>query len=116
MRSFTTAVAALAACTSYASARSLDTRQVPDRFYLQTQVVPGVNDCGSNKQGLYLFSYHTGAGEGMATGEATAPSGDSDSWFYLNGTQLAWTYPDNDIGPWPVNINYGAYQGMCYIN
>lgn len=110
MRSFTAAAAILAASTSFVSARSLETRQVPDRFYLQTQVVPGINDCGSNKQGLYVFSYHTGAGEGVATGETEAPSGDDNSWFYLNGTQLEWTYTNNTIGPWPVNIQYGSYQ------
>lgn len=94
--------------TSLAQASPLQARQAPDRFYLQTQVVPGVNDCGSNKQGLYVYSYHTGAGLGVATASPEAPS----SWFYLNDTQLLWTYPDNEIGPWPTTIDYYSYAGM----
>lgn len=105
-----TALASLAlTLSSFTQASPLQARQVPDRFYLITQVVPGLNDCGSNKQGLYVFSYHTGAGLGVATADTGLPS----SWFYLNDTQLFFTYPDNQIGPWPTVLEYGAYQGLC---
>lgn len=88
----------------------LETRQeaAPSQFYLQTQVYPGIDDCGTNKDGLYVFSYHTGAGLGIAAAEADQLS----SWFYLNDTNLLFTYEDNEIGPWPTEILYGPYQGM----
>ncbi|KAK5088155.1 hypothetical protein LTS08_004786 [Lithohypha guttulata] len=98
---------------SLTTAQPLEVRQAPDRFYLQTQVVPGINDCGSNKQGLYVYSYHTGAGLGVAA--ASADSSD-DSWFYLNGTQLMWTYEGNTIGPWPVVVSSYPYQAFNPIS
>lgn len=89
--------------------RRVEARQdtAPAKFYLQTQILSGNNDTGTNKNGLYLFSYHTGAGQGIAAAENSDPSG---SYFYLNGTELLWSYDNNQIGPWPVEIEYGAYQ------
>lgn len=86
----------------------------PAKFQLQTQVVAGGNDSGTNKSGLYVFSYHTGAGLGMAAAEPPTGPADEDSWFYLNNTDtgLYWTYTDNLIGPWPTTLMYGAYQGL----
>lgn len=81
--------------------------QAPAKFYLQTQVLAGGSDTGSNKHGLYLFSYHTGAGLGIAAAQNSNPNG---AYFYLNGTELLWTYENNQIGPWPVSISSGAYQ------
>jgi len=83
----------------------------PDRFYLQTQVYPGIDDCGTDKNGLYLFSYHTGAGLGVA---AADPPSTTESWFFLNDTDtgLYFTYTNNTIGPWPTKLQYGPYQGI----
>lgn len=93
--------------------RRTESRQTtaPSKFYLETQVIAGGNDTGTNKGGLYLFSYHTGAGLGIAAAEHSDPNG---SYFYLNGTELLWTYTENTIGPWPVAIEYGPYQ--CTYN
>lgn len=99
------AVVALSSC---ASASPIEARQAPDRFYLQTKVVPGIADSGTDKNGLYVYSYHTGAGLGAATESAGVPTG----WFYLNDTNLFWTYENNTIGPWPVSVQYGPYQSM----
>lgn len=81
-------------------ASPVESRQAshPERFYLQTQVYPGINDCGTNKNGLYVFSYHTGAGLGVA---AADPPSEEESWFYLNDTDtgIYWTYTNNTVGP-----------------
>jgi len=79
---------------------------VPAQFLLQTQVYDSSNDHGTNKDGLYVISYHTGAGQGVAAAETAVPT----SWFYFNDTTLQFSYPNNEIGPWPVDIEYGAYQ------
>lgn len=93
--------------------RQVEARQdsAPAKFYLQTEILPGGNDSGTNKHGLYLFPYHTGAGLGIAAAENKDPAGSS---FYLNGTELLWTYDNNQIGPWPVSIKYGPYQGRRF--
>lgn len=115
MHSHSILASATLALTHLASASPLSklfqARQTaaPAKFYLQTSVLAGNTDTGSNKHGLYVFSYHTGAGQGMAAADNINPAG---SWFYLNGTELLWTYDDNEIGPWPVEIEYGAYQCM----
>lgn len=109
---FSTLFASTAAlCGTLVAATPIQARQ-SDRFYLKTEVVnyPGHNDTGSDKNGLYLFSYHTGAGTGIAAGQKTAPTADS-SYFYLNGTQLLWNYPQSSLGPWPFNIVSSAYRG-----
>lgn len=107
MHSLTVLGSAIVALASCASASPIEARQAPDRFYLQTKVVPGTADSGTDKNGLYVYSYHTGAG----TGAATVSGGKPKSWFYLNDTNLLWTYENNTIGPWPVSLEYGAYQG-----
>lgn len=87
---------------------SSDTVTPPDRYYLQTKVIGDNKDSGTNKDGLYLYSYHTGAGLGDI-----GLSNVTTSWVgYLNGTQQLFTYP-NAPYPWPMNVQlYGPYQGM----
>jgi len=101
---------------SLTSASPINPRQAshPDRFHLQTQVYPGINDSGTNKNGLFVFSYHTGAGLGMAAADPPTGPSDENSWFYLNDTDtgLYWTYTNNTIGPWPTALLYGPYQGL----
>jgi hypothetical protein len=81
----------------------------PARYYLQTKVVNGNHtDHGTNKTDLWVFSYHTGAG----LGDAALSSNKSWAWEgYLNGSQQLFTYPDNDVGPWPLAVVYdNSYQ------
>jgi hypothetical protein len=98
---------------SLASASPIDARQAtttpPSLYYLRTKVVNGNHkDTGSNKTGLYLYSYHTGAG----LGDAALSSNKSIAFQgYLNGSMQLMTYDDNSIGPWPLAIAYGPYQG-----
>lgn len=115
---FLTTLASLGlALTSLTTASPLQKRQspVPDRFYLRTEVYGGIKDSGSRKEGLYVFSYHTGAGLGVAAAE---PPDQEKSWFYLNNTDtgLYFTYTDNKIGPWPTTLLEGPYQGMSSIS
>jgi len=101
---------------SLTSASPLDTRQTitpPARYFLRTKVVNGNHkDTGSNKTGLYLYSYHTGAG----LGDAALSSNKSIAFQgYLNGTQQLMTYNNNAIGPWPLAISYAAYQEFVSV-
>ena len=113
---FTTAVSAAALSLFAVSSASpiLDSRAttVPAQYYLQTKVINGDHkDTGSDKNNMYIFSYHTGAG----LGDAALIANKTDAMIgYLNGTQQLFTYPENNIGPWPLAIvastgNY--YQG-----
>ncbi|KAL6251802.1 hypothetical protein RBB50_002012 [Rhinocladiella similis] len=90
----------------------LQTRQTtepPSRYYLRTSVVNGEHiDAGTNKSDLWVFSYHTGAGLGVA---GLSPNKTSAWEGYLNGTQQLFTYPNNEIGPWPLSLVFGnSYQ------
>merc|ERR1711900_96070 len=90
----------------------LQTRQTidpPPLYYPRTKVVNGDHkDTGSNKSDLWVFSYHTGAG----LGDAGLSSNKSWAWEgYLNGSQQLFTYPNNEIGPWPLALEYAnSYQ------
>lgn len=82
----------------------------PALYYLQTQVVGTGPDCGSDKNNLWLYSYHTGAG----LGDACLSANKSDAMqAYLNKTEQLFTYPANTIGGWPMAIEFGEYQGKC---
>lgn len=92
-----------------------DTITPPARYYLHTKVVniDRHNDTGSNKTDLWLYSYHTGAG----LGDVGLSSNKSIAWEgYLNGTQQLFTYENNQIGPWPLAIEYGPYQRKSQNN
>lgn len=107
MKFFGTVFSLTLAAAKLTNASPIEARQNLDTFLLETQVVPGNYDCGSNKGGLYIFSYHTGAGLGIAAG---SPEPTSGTHFYLNDTTLTWTYDGNEIGPWKTSIIYGPYQ------
>ncbi len=105
---------ALLSICSFTTASPLDTRQTqtvtpPKSYYLRTKVVNGAHkDSGSNKTNLYVYSYHTGAG----LGDAALSSNKSIAWQgYQNGTQQLFTYANNSVGPWPMSVQYGPYQG-----
>lgn len=110
---FSALASAILTLSSFTIASPVQPRQTSqsNRFFLQTQVIPGINDCGTNKNGLFVFSYHTGAGLGAAAAE---PQSDTDDWFFLNETDtgLYFSYTNNTIGPWPTTLEYGPYQGM----
>ncbi|RMZ80320.1 hypothetical protein DV738_g2887, partial [Chaetothyriales sp. CBS 135597] len=109
-------VSALACFTLAASApltaNSLTTVTPPSLFYLQTQVVGALPDCGTDKNGLWLYSFHTGAG----LGDAVLSSNKSYAMqAYLNGSQQLFTYPNNQIGPWPLAVSYVPYSLFNYV-
>ena len=78
----------------------------PPRYYLQTKVDGKHEDCGSDKNNLWLTSYHIGAG----LSDATLVSNKSHAREgYLNNTQQLFA---SDIGPWPLAVWWGSYQGQ----
>lgn len=98
---------------SFTTASPIEARQTitpPSLYYLRTKVVNGAHkDTGTNKTGLYVYSYHTGAG----LGDAALSSNKSIAWQgYLNGTQQLMTTATNQLGAWPLAIAYGPYQGI----
>jgi hypothetical protein len=111
---FSTLTTSLISLFAIASASPLNTRQTtttpPARYYLETKVVNGNHkDYGTNKTGLFLYSYHTGAG----LGDAALSSNKSIAWEgYLNGTQQLFTTAGNNVGPWPLSVSFAQYTGM----
>lgn len=100
------ALTGLVAATPLPNKRQTTTTP-PDRYYLQTKVVDSSNDTGTDKDGLWVYSYHTGAG----LGDVGLSSNKTWAWEgYLNGTQQLFTYP-NAFAPWPLAVKYGPYQG-----
>lgn len=88
-----------------AASDRVTTVPLPPRYYLQTKVDGKHKDCGSNKNDLFLTSYHTGAG----LGDATLVSNKTHARVgYLNDTQQLFA---SDIGPWPLAVYWGSYQG-----
>lgn len=108
----TISVTALLAATGLVAATPLITeRQAtitpPDRFYLQTKVVGDQQSCGTDKDGLWVWSYHTGAG----LSDAVLSSNKSYAVeSYQNGTEILFVFP-NEPDAWPLNNEYGPYQG-----
>ena len=81
----------------------------PPLFKLQTEVVLGLEDCGTNKNNLWVYSFHTGAG----LGDACLMSNESRAMeAYLNDTAQLFTYPGNTIGGWPMAVTYIPYSCM----
>lgn len=105
-------IASIAATAGLAAAAPLvEARQgrPPANFYLQSKVKSdSPKDLGSNKQDLWLGSYHTGAGLGAATFNANKTYGAVAS---LNATgdiyQTQFKLGDYE---WPLAVQYGPYQ------
>jgi hypothetical protein len=77
-------------------------------YYLQTCVTNGTNDYGTDKEGLYVFSYHTGAGLGDAT---LTPNISVASKGFLNGTYQQ--FDQNTTIPVAMVLGYEPYAGKC---
>lgn len=97
------------ALTTAVIAAPLDARQTPQEYYLQTSVIFGANDTGTNKTGLYVYAYHTGAGFNDAV---LSPNISIASKGYLNDTN--WQF---DLGtptlPWYFalsDIDYASWN------
>lgn len=75
-------------------------------YYLQTCVINGNNDHGTNKEGLYVASYHTGAGLGDA---ALTPDISEASKGFLNGTYQQ--FDQDTTFPWAMVFGYEPYAG-----
>jgi hypothetical protein len=77
-------------------------------YYLQTCVINGINDYGTNKEGLYVVSYHTGAGLGDA---ALTSNISVASKGFLNGTYQQ--FDQNTTFPVAMVLGYEPYAGKC---
>jgi len=99
--------------TRQTTTTTADTVDPPAEYYLQTHVVNGGHrDCGSDKDGLWVYSFHTGAG----LGDAALSSNKSWAWpAYLNASQQYFTYADNDIGGWPMVVLGGTYDRFAEV-
>jgi len=80
-------------------------------FYLQTSVVNGTADTGSSKEGLYVYSYHTGAG--LSDAELTPNKSIADRGF-LNSTNQEFQYNLSDSLIWGLVLasdsTYASWQ------
>lgn len=80
-------------------------------YYLQTSVISGTNDCGTNKDGLYVVGYHTGAG----LDDATLTSDISvASKGFLNGTYQQFDYSTSF--PWYLDLGYEPYARTSLLH
>ena len=77
-------------------------------YYLQTCVINGTNDYGTDKEGLYVVSYHTGAGLGDA---ALTSNISVASKGFLNGTYQQ--FDQNTTFPVAMVLGYEPYAGKC---
>jgi hypothetical protein len=77
-------------------------------YYLQTCVINGTNDDGTDKEGLYVVSYHTRAGLGDA---ALTSNISVASKGFLNGTYQQ--FDQNTASPGSMVLGYEPYAGKC---
>lgn len=85
----------------------------PARYNLQTKVVGDHKDCGSDKNNLWLYSYHTGA----ALGDAALSPNKSSAWeAYLNDTRQSFTLGGIHTAPWYLSIIwYNPYTNFDFV-
>jgi hypothetical protein len=96
------------------SSPAVSPRQVspPQQYYLRTSIVDATNDTGTPKGGLYVTSYHTGAGLSDAT---LTPNLTDALPGYLNTT----VDPDSGETTWITNLttlianNETLYWDLC---
>jgi hypothetical protein len=80
-------------------------------FYLQTCVINATDDYGTDKDGLYVSGYHTGAG---LSDVALTPDPSIASKGFLNGTYLQFDYNSSIL--WYMDLGYEPYAGECSID
>jgi hypothetical protein len=104
-------LASTAILTTVVSASPLVARaEPPKQYYLQTKVQGKPDDCGTDKNDLWVYSYHTGAGLGDAALSANK-SVAMQAYYNTTDSQQYFTYPGNELGGWPLAVQYGSYQG-----
>jgi hypothetical protein len=82
-----------------------------DEYYLKTCVINATDDYGTNKEGLYLSSYHTGAGlsdVALISDLSVAGKG------FLNDTYQQFDY--NSSFPWYMDLGYEPYAGESSVD
>ena len=86
----------------------------PQLYYLKTCVTSGMPDSGTDKEGLYVAGFHTGAGLGAAT--LTSDIAVADKGF-LNGT--TWQFDYGTPFPWymllPVDSDYAGQSSRISL-
>lgn len=90
------------------SPTDLQIRAPPTNFKLKTTVINGKNDTGTKKGNLWVYSYHTGAGEGDAALSSNKTVGNIG---HLNASNSALLF-DIDDTQWPMVLDYEPYAGM----
>jgi hypothetical protein len=81
----------------------------PPVFKLQAKVIPGIEDCGTDKNGLWLTSFHTGAG----LGDAVLINNRSRAMpAFFNGTDQFFGNHSDPNFTWPMQIGYVPYSCM----
>jgi len=120
---YTVACALLSLSTAFAA--PVETRQTPAEFYLQTSIIDSSNDTGTNKSGLYVYAYHTGAGlndVALSPNISIASKGflNASNWQVdLNTPEIPWNLVLEDIpyASWnPVEINAGPPSTGFFLN
>ena len=82
-----------------------------NEYYLQTSVINATGDCGTDKDGLYVVGYHTGAGlddVALVSDFSVASKG------FLNGTYQQFDY--NTSFPWYMDLGYEPYAGKLLVD
>jgi hypothetical protein len=82
-----------------------------NEYYLQTCVISATDDHGTDKEGLYVAGYHTGAGlddVALTSDVSVASKG------FLNATYQQFDY--NTPFPWYLDLGYEPYAGACWID
>jgi hypothetical protein len=77
-----------------------------NEYYLKTCVIHAADDYGTNKEGLYVSGYHTGAG---LTDVALTSDISIASKGFLNDTYQQFDY--NTSFPWYMDLGYEPYAG-----
>ena len=87
-------------------------RQPPahSEYYLQTSVINGCGDCGTDKVGLYVASFHTGAG--LSDAVLVSDISGASKGFLVNNT-----YQEFDYGSsisWYMDLGAQDYAGESH--
>lgn len=81
-----------------------------NEYYLKTCVINATDDYGTNKEGLYVASYHTGAG---LNDVALISDISGASKGFLNDTYQQFDY--NTSFPWYLDLGYEPYAGQSSV-
>ena len=82
-----------------------------NEYYLQTCVINGTDDRGTDKQGLCVSGFHTGAGTSDVA--LVSDLSECSKGFLSNGTYQQFDY--NSSIAWYLDLGYEPYAGESCI-